>query len=712
LSKKHRNSTPAPEPQLRSSLRELLKTRPMTLGSIALAMGLHKKRELHIIKDELHEMLDRGELNKSRDAVFTLMGSCRQLQGKFCMTTQGFGFVVPEDGDGQDIFIPARYVNQAMDGDIVKVTVMEETGPGGKGPSGTITEVVGHKRSGLVGELVSGRNSFMVRPLSKKVPNDIPVSGDLHGAGRGDWVEVSLLPGDTKHGDTLRCEIIRRVGRVGEIDDDINAVVLEFQLRPPYTEEEEKEAAKLRPGKIERVDLTKELCLTIDPTDAKDFDDAISISKGERPGQVVVGVHIADVAAWIKPGSDWDAKAADRSFTAYIPGRTLPMLPRNLTKKISLTEGDESPAHSLHITVDTKTGEILSSRRFHSTIKVAARLSYNEVEEFIKSDAKKLDRPAPVKKALNSLFDVYQAMRKRRGQTEKFLDIETAEIRALRDDNTGEMLGILRKNQGDADRLVEEFMLAANSLVAQELSAKAIPGVYRKHDPPDEDKIRDFSAFVEDVFDFPIGDILSGREACRRFLERLAAEKFKDIVTMSFLRSLNRATYDKAPGLHFGLGKGIYCHFTSPIRRYPDLFVHQQLWLLDKSAKLSKLRTPDDAKATAADCTDKEKNNDDAYYAANDRLKLHYLKKLLDAKELELYEAVIFQVSASGILADIPTIGLTAFVPSESLSGNFHKHHGKLVAERGSARFKPGDIIYLKLDKIDFIKGSAIFSPA
>jgi len=633
--------------------------------------------------------------------------SGEKITGKITMTPAGFGFVA-RDG-GPDIFIPPKFVNGAMDGDTVNVALLPprpEDIESQHGPAGRIVEIVERGRNAIVGEVLAGRK---IRPLNKRIAEDIRLSGNLKGAQRGDWVKIKLL--ETEQNGFKRGLVEENIGKAGSIKGDLDAIMAEYELFDPYTEQQEEEAAALPRQTIKREDFTREFTATIDPEDAKDFDDAISIAGKPGDKTVDIGVHIADVAAWIVRDGFWDKEAAKRAFTAYLPGRTLPMLPRNLTKLISLTPDVDSPAHSVILTVDTDSGKILKTRRCHTMIRVNHRLTYETVQTYLDTGKKPQEWTNEFVAALDLLVSVFRKMRSYRQQTEKFLILDTPEIRVLCDEASEKILGIVHKVQREADELVEECMLAANTAVATELIEKSLPGLFRTHDEPSPDKLQEFSALMAGAFGLSVGD-LSSRTACNNFLRNLEDGPKKPVIINAFLRSLPRAVYQADPALHFGLGKTRYSHFTSPIRRYPDLTVHQQLWAADTNTKL---RNKKRIEETAAYCTEREMKNDEAWYAANDRMKLRYLQQIMEEnpKEAVLHEGMIAKVNAGGLLVDIQDLGIYGFVPLENLVGDYryHKGEGKLTARFGKRSYKVGDFIYLKLAQIDFIRGQAVFSP-
>ncbi|MCK5844376.1 MAG: VacB/RNase II family 3'-5' exoribonuclease, partial [Victivallales bacterium] len=502
------------------------------------------------------------------------------FSGKLTVTAGGFGFLAMEKEDEPDLFIPPQFVASALDGDTVTVELLEEKGrprlsKSGKerGPAAKVVKILERGRAIVVGELLAGR---IVRPLNKRLP-DLTVKGSLGDASKGDWVKLEMpTPGKKQASEIPPAPLIESLGKAGSVASDLAAVIAEYNLPSPYSDEQNEAAANIKPDdSVPRVDLTSLFAVTIDPEDAKDFDDAVSIRNCEKPGEIELGVHIADVSAWISPGDEWDQEAMKRAFTAYIPGNTLPMLPKSLTKLASLTTGGDSFAHSCLITIDAKSGRVLSSKRCFSKVRIAARLTFDEAQASI--DGKPPEGWSDeLKDNLARVYELTKKMREFRAETEHFINLATTEIRVVCDDATKEILGISRKEQSEADQLIEECMLAANVEVAKELNRKHIPGLYRVHPEPDEEKLLEFSMFMESSFELITGD-LSSRIACNKFLDSLPDDHKRPVILDAFLRSMMRATYIEEPALHFGLGKGNYSHFTSPIRRYPDLAIHQQL---------------------------------------------------------------------------------------------------------------------------------------
>ncbi len=640
----------------------------------------------------------RGRVEKMRK------GRDKLLRGRISVAAAGFGFVkIP--GDSDDIFVPAKYVGDAMDGDLVAIRFLDERPRRSRfsKPAACVEEVLERGRTRIVGELIPGRK---IRPLSRSIPCDIPVSGDLGDARKGDWIEcVPSEPG--KRGDVpFAAEFGSVIGKVGTVESDLVAVAREYDLMPPYTQEEEERILQIDPLEVRREDLTGLFTTTVDPADAKDYDDAISVSDGASPDEAVLGVHIADIAAWIHPDSEFDGKAFRRSFTSYLPGMTLPMLPRVFTRAASLTTDKVSLCNSVLMTVDVNTGRIKNSRRCHSLVKVDARVNFDELQEFI--DGKRHHGwPRVLEQNLKRLVRLTDRMHECRKKTEEFIELATTHVRVLCDDLTKEVRGIRREAHRKSEALVEECMLAANVEVAKELSCRGIPGLYRVHPEPSEDKLAEFAEFMRETFGMSTGDLRS-RKACNHFLQKLPDDQRRQVITDAFLRSLPRASYSSRPSIHFGLGKGLYSHFTSPIRRYTDLAVHQQLWCRDYSGEL---RDADEFARIAETCSEREARNDEAYYAANDRMKLHYMKKVIAEADNDCFEGIIQRVASYGISVSVPELAVNGIVEARHLGGDFFRRSGKMSSKAGHRSYKCGDFIFVRLESVDFVRGTAYFRP-
>ncbi|OPZ29162.1 MAG: Ribonuclease R [Lentisphaerae bacterium ADurb.BinA184] len=651
-----------------------------------------------------------GAVRRVGGGRYTLAAAGPCITGQLSLHPRGFGFVEREDGE-PDIFIPPAGLNTALSGDLVEVQ-LGDAGP--RGVAGRIRRVVRRGRDALVGEYVVQGEDRFIRPLRKDFPEFIPLAQAEAGAtppapAHGDWIVARLIHPDTPHR-PLRAEILRRLSAGQTLTDTLDAVAAEYGLPPPYPPEANLAAASLTPQPIPREDCTALTVVTIDPFDAKDFDDALSIEDG-ADGTVTVGVHIADVAAYVPAGSDLDAEASRRGFTAYLPGRTLPMLPEALAAvTCSLREARPTLAHSVFLSLSAADGEVLAARRAHTVVRVTQRLTFEEVADAIGGNAPSHwhDR---IRDTVHRLYGLCRLMRARRARHEQFLDLSTTEVRVVCRESPPEIVELRPSPPSPAHELVEEFMLAANVAVAEELARRHTPAVYRIHRPPHARDLEEFREWTRAALGLAPGHLRS-RSAVNRFLHTVGGSAAACIVHYAFLRTLPRAGYAAAPGEHFGLGKTCYAHFTSPIRRYPDLTVHQQLWRADTGqAALS----PQECGARAESATDQERTTDEAYYAASDRLKLRYLREREEAGQGQLYEGVVARLLPEGLLVALPEVGLYGLMPKRLLGAEeFHfnavRHQ---LRGRGSGRvYRCGHTVFCRVAEADVVKGVLLLRPA
>ena len=639
-------------------------------------------------KKRLRRISGRGEKRRARREEF-------YINGVFSSSRSGFGFVAVDDGDFE-VFIPAQFVNDAIDGDKVKVELLPpDERSRDKGPVGRIVDVIERRRNSFVGEVMPG---IRVKPLDTRLPDEVRIYGSRQNAKVGDWVKVSI---DSVEDGECFGEIIKVIGKAGVVAADLDAVCEEYSIPAPYTAEENEIAGNLDARDIFRVDRRNITSYAIDPTDAKDQDDAVSICAGSN-GTVILGVHISDVAAYIAPKSRFDQEALKRSFSCYLPGRTLPMLPAALTAKLSVGNKADNLVHTVFLTVDASSGKVLSSRREHSVMRGAVRLTYDEVQRYLDTEDEQ-NWPASQVRDIALLLEITAKMRRFRAENEEFIDLPIPECRVICDEVNNRILGIEKRVQRDSEQLVEECMLAANSAVGKELAARGIPGLYRIHNSPAPDKVEEFTDLMNSNFCISPGDI-SDRTNCIKFINSLPDDPRRPLILNMLLRSMARAEYSARRQEHFALGKMDYCHFTSPIRRYTDLAVHQQLWNCDCDMRTRSKQT---FEKLAERCTLQEENCDAAYYSASDRMKLRYLETLLEAGEDRIYEAVVSRVSNSGIQVDVGDLGVYGFVPAEVID-----RHPENARRRQRGEYRIGDFIRLRLARVDFVRKSCIFVPA
>ena len=701
---------------LRDRILEALRQRPgqgMRRSELRRNLRCHRGADAVHFREVFRGLCAEGLLVRERGGRYALTQSRALIAGTVQVNFRGFGFVTPLSGEA-DIFVPPAGLNGAISGDRVLVALSEQEDE--RGPVGEIRRITERVHGVLVASLVELPAGPAVRPLRKELPPFIMLADDGHALplaelAPGDWVEVALLPQDGPR-EALRAVVRRRLAAADPITADLDAVAAEFDLPEPYTEAEQLAAAHLVPEVLAREDATALAVVTVDPVDAKDFDDGISIEAGKRPGMVTIGVHIADVAAFVAPGTALDAEARRRGFTAYLPGRTLPMLPRALSSwECSLVAGEERLAHSVFLEVDEHTGEVAGRRRARTRIRVRHRLTFEEVAAVLAHrPSAGPEVPADAVRLIRQLGRVAEVMRRRRAAQEAFLELAVPEVRVLCGETPPRIQALQRIEAGPAQQLVEEFMLAANTAVAEELQERALPGLYRNHDEPRPLDLASFAEWARQTLGARL-PALRDRGEVNRFIMTVEHSALHDTVLAQFLRALPRAGYGPQCTGHYGLGKAVYCHFTSPIRRYPDLLVHQQLLAHDAGRPP---RSLEECGAIGVQSSALEEQVDSAYYAAVDRLKLRYLRDRQAQGPDEPYEGIISRCAADSLSVYLAEVGLYGFVAVSRLPGGpyrLDRRSRQLRAVGGGKTYKTGDVMYVQCRRADTVRGELHLEP-
>ena len=696
--------------QLAAAILEMVASQPekgVRRADILRYVGQVDKR---YFRETLDALVAAGRLVSRPGGRFVCAEDSQLRRGVVHANAKGFGFVHFEDGS-PDAFIPADGMCGALSGDTVLVQLDATVDV--RGPSGVIRRIVSRGHEEFVGCLDYGERGLVVRPLRRELPVSLPVQDErqaLELAKVGDWVQARMVPGRHDRSPVL-AEVVRRLAAAKGIVSDLNAIVKEYGLHAPYRKDDERRFEGFTPPAVPREDFTGLVSVTIDPIDAKDYDDALSCEEGPRPGTVGVGVRIADVACFVEPDGTPDKQARRRGFTSYLPGRTLPMLPEILANRLcSLRAGEEHPAHSVLLTVDLSTGEVVGSRRCHSMLRVTRRLNYEEAQRCLEGDAS-VELPENVEALLRRLHGAARALRRWREGVEQFLPLGLAEYQVLTGGRPLCVQGIVRREAKPSNELVEEFMLAANVEVAKELQSKGLPGLYRNHAEPEPKGLGEFVSLAGAVLGRRLPD-LTERGSLVPFLRGLSGSTGGELLSMAFLRCLPRAQYGVDCEGHFGLGKPTYAHFTSPIRRYADLLVHQQLLAHDLGRPIM---GRDVMRERCEQINEQEINTDQAAFAALDRLKLRYLEGISRQRPGECLEAYVLKASPETLTCYLPSVGLMGFLETDGVFGQERWHYdsrsSSLVHHNGQS-YRCGSVIYVQIRSIDVVHGDLLLRPA
>lgn len=541
------------------------------------------------------------------------------VEGTFSYSGRGFGFCVPDEEYGaDDVFISPRETMGAMTGDRVKVSVHERFSRGERKLEGEVISVE-RMASSMIGTLHVGRGYAYVIPDGKRynVVAYVPIE-DVEISGARDNYRVEIVPSGEPYFTRSRSITVRggdrnmpyfdTMGRISTVfgsalerGANYSAILYSSGIRTEFPDSVLRDAEKSASEALTadgRRDLRDRVIFTIDGAGAKDLDDAISLEKTENG--YVLGVHIADVSHYVREGTPTAEEAILRGTSVYFIDKVVPMLPEVLSNgACSLNAGEDKYALSAEITLD-KNGLRTGTRIFKSIIRSTVRGVYSEVNDIFERSAESefSEKYASVLPMLSDMRELYEILRKN-SKERGSIELEDTEAVIILDDD-GNPIDIVRRERGDAERLIEQFMLQANMGVAEVMKSRALPCLYRVHDMPDSDKIKSFAVFVHNLgidtrgITADSADDLTASELSDKLRAILADANERGIfgiVSSVLLRSMMKAKYTSACSLHFGLGAPTYCHFTSPIRRYPDLFVHTVITTVLEKTGLTELST-------------------------------------------------------------------------------------------------------------------------
>ncbi|MFH1700960.1 MAG: ribonuclease R [Candidatus Zixiibacteriota bacterium] len=552
---------------------------PMKVRELAKAMGIQDSA-YSSFRGKIKSLLDKGKLVSLKRNRIGLPEAMDLISGIIQITKSGMGFCTPE-GTDEEIYIAPGDTLTAFGGD--KVLVRLKPGFGFKGKrTGIVIKVVERKLQSIVGTFRKGRGYAFVIPDAKNINRDIYIiRGKTMDAANGEKVVVRLVewehPSLNPEG-----EISERLGFPGDPGVDMLSIIRAYDLPMEFPEEIQREADAVISdwqGEISRrSDLTNLNSFTIDPADAKDHDDAVSIKK---EGDIYrLGVHIADVSHFVIANTRLDKEAYSRATSVYFPDRVIPMLPEILSNNVcSLMPNRKRLAFSIIIDFD-KTGKVLDYELFPSVIRSRAKLSYDEVQDYFDTGipCPRIDRIADDLTIMRELAKILLARRQKAGS----LDFDLPEAKIILD-KQGNVIEIGNRVRRESHRLVEEFMLAANRQVAYHFLHHALPTLYRVHDRPNMEKVEAFSFLISKLgYRFPVSPTMPTGDFAK-LLKKIKGQPEEDFINELLLRSMAKAVYQPENIGHFGLAFKHYLHFTSPIRRYPDLLVHRLLKMLKKN---------------------------------------------------------------------------------------------------------------------------------
>ncbi len=674
--------------------------KPLKEKEIAIILNVEKE-EREQLKDILKELTTEGKIFLTKKGKYVIPEKIMLFVGKFSSNAKGFGFVEIEDKE-EDVFIPGNATNGAFNGDTVAIKLLKAASPG-KRQEGEVVEIIARGKSEIIGTYQKSRNFGFVIADNKKMNKDIFVPKALeNGAMNGDKVVVKMTfwGSDTKKPEG---EIIEIIGNINDPETDILAIVRDLEIPTKFPDKVKAQTDAI-PNEItdsekeNRLDLRSLQTVTIDGEDAKDLDDAITIEKTNDGYRL--GVHIADVSHYVKENTELDKEAINRGTSVYLVDRVIPMLPRKLSNGLcSLNEGEDRLALSCIMEIDSN-GAVKSYKIAETLINVDRRMSYNQVKQILE------DKDSEIIKLYSDFLDMFANMeklaallrqkRKERGS----IDFDFPEVKIILDDK-GVPIEIKPYERNVATKIIEEFMLLANETVAESYFWQEVPFVYRSHDEPDAEKISNLAAFI-----YNFGYHIKGKDQIhpkeiQKLLIDIEGSKEETIISRLTLRSMKKAMYTVTNDGHYGLAAKYYCHFTSPIRRYPDLQIHRIIKdvLNGRMTEEREAFYKKNLEKVAKHSSDTERRAEEAERETEKLKKVEYMQDKIGM----VLDGVISSVTSFGLFIELENTieGLVHVTAMTDDYYNFDKDHHCYIGERKKKIYRIGDKVKIEVTGAD-----------
>ena len=621
--------------------------------------------------------------------------------GVFTAHERGFGFVTPENNEGEkDIFIPAKSVNGALNEDVVEVEIVDESG---KSKEGKIKKIIRRGKATLVGTFQNCRNFGFVVPDDKRFGTDIFISKKHFGKARNNHKVVVKITKYPEKGRKAEGEIIEVIGNINQAGVDMLSLIKEYKLPARFPEDVVGEA-KAFGDKIDmkdaknRVDLRDRIVFTIDGEEAKDLDDAVMIEKTKDGEHYILDVHIADVSHYVKDRSKLDREARIRGTSIYMLDRVIPMLPRELSNGLcSLNAGQDRYTLSVQMEID-KDGNVVASDIYKGIIRVTERMSYTDVQKILDNSdekiVKKYYKYIDHFKLMEELAKILKAKRMKQG----YLNLDVPESKIVLDNITGKCIDVKKYETSFANEIIEQFMLTANETVAERFYWLEVPFIYRVHEEPDIDKVKELNKFLFNLgYKIHISQDVVHSSAFSKVLEEVKGKPEEKVVSNLILRTLKVAKYESENLGHFGIASKYYCHFTSPIRRYPDLFIHRVISEYFGSSDKQKERFAEKAPKYAKNSSEREKVAQKVEREAESMKKAEFMEDKIG----NVYDGIISSVTNFGIFVELESTveGLIRFEDLGDEYFIYNESNRTLIGEKSNKIYKIGDKVKIKVIK-------------
>ena len=692
--------------------------KPMTVQELEQSFGLEGSDEFKAFVKLLNQLENEGKIYRTRNNRYGVPERMNLLRGRIQAHPKGFAFLIPDEPDHPDVYIHANDLKTAMNGDIVLARVTSKGGADGR-PEGEVVRVVQRAITEIVGTFENYESFGFVIPDDKRINRDlfIPREG-MRGAVTGQKV-VARIVTYPEGRSAATGEIIEILGHKDDPGVDILSIIRKHQLPERFPDDVMAEAEAV-PDRISeeeivaqgRRDLRSKKIVTIDGEDAKDLDDAVCVERLPN-GNYLLGVHIADVGYYVKENSALDREAYRRGTSVYLVDRVIPMLPHRLSNGIcSLNPKVDRLTLSCEMEFDAETVRLVRHDIFPSVIRTTERMTYTNVRKILVDDDPELkERYADLVdmfKLMEELARKLRAKRMKRGA----IDFELAEAKIIVDEN-GKPVDIVKRERSIAEMIIEEFMLAANETVAEHFHWLKVPFLYRIHEDPDPEKLQHFIRFAANF-----GYIVKGKgnkvhpRALQDLLEEIRGTKEETVISTMMLRSMKQARYEAESLGHFGLAAEFYTHFTSPIRRYPDLVIHRIIReVLTNGGTLSAKRIDELAGKLPDIARQSSERERVAVEAERDTEQLKKCEYMLD-KIGEEFDGIISGVTSFGIFVELGNTveGMIRLSDLTDDYYHFHEEHMALIGERTARVFRIGDEVRVRVERVNMDEHQIDFS--
>lgn len=677
--------------------------KPLSTKEMEEAFGLEDSSQFKAFVKTLNELEENGDIVRTRANRYGLPEKMNLIRGEVIMHAKGFAFVKTEEGM-DDIYIAGSEMNDAMNKDKVLVRLQRDSS--GSRPEGTIIRILQRGVTRTVGTYTDDKYYGFVVSDDKRIPSDIfiPKNQELGAVdGHKVLVEITQYPEGRK---SAEGHVIKVLGHKNDPGVDILSVIHKHGLPGEFSEEAVKHANEV-PDEIAeadlkgRRDLREETIVTIDGADAKDLDDAVQVKKLDN-GNYKLGVHIADVSHYVPEGSPIDEEAYDRATSCYLVDRVIPMIPHRLSNGIcSLNPQVDRLTLSCDMEITPK-GDVVNHDIFESVIRTNERMTYTDVRKILLDEDDEVKQRykslVPFFKDMEELAEVLRKKRFARGA----IDFDFKEAGVVVDED-GTPTDVVIRERSVAEKLIEEFMLAANETVAEHFHWMKVPFVYRIHEDPDEDKLNRFLEFITN-FGYMVkgkGNVIHPR-ALQELLEEVKGEPEEAVISQVMLRSMQQAKYDPQNAGHFGLSADFYTHFTSPIRRYPDLIVHRLIrtYLIEaKTDEKTRAEWSEKLPEITRHSSEMERRAEDAERETDEMKKVQFMED----KVGEQFDGIISGVTNFGLFVELPNT-IEGLVHVSYLTDDYYHYDEKqyaMIGERTGNVFRIGDEIEVRVTNVN-----------